>query len=524
MQSPFKNILYTNTAPSDSQCQTIRDFLVAPREEIAALTDEIVTTQALLDALTQRRAAVEEFVSAHLALVSPIRRLPADVMQEIFAACLPSDRNSVIDEQDAPLLLCHTCRSWRILALSTPRLWASLHIVLPLEDDLPSMNEAVNGWVSRSGILPLSISIAAPGYGSSSYHPSTLFHTLMALSPRWRHISFNLPFYDSFGPLASISPADVPVLQTLVLKGFNWASSTFYSGTPSIHLGFIGTASLRSVSIPAGAPDSTLTPFRWEHLRRLCFQPSNASVSADKALTILHKCPLLEMLSLHLTGRDSPPAPATLCHMEYLRDLHVFEGVAQTSNIFQHIVAPNLAHLEYSGRGPDLPFTAMLPSSRSLEGLSLTARVQTNSLLHTLALIPNLRRLLIQLEPVGEFDSLFISLLNRPIPEAGGILCPNLECIHLNLFHVMSDQALLDFIRTRADSSLGTAPRLSRVRVVFQREQEIDIIPPLQRFIDEGLEVSLQYRKPQRVRRPYSPSDALERHDQDWFLSPDFWS
>ncbi|KAJ7724943.1 hypothetical protein DFH07DRAFT_854467 [Mycena maculata] len=519
MNSPYEDILHTNTVPSDAECQKIRDLLVGPRAEIAALTDEIVATQAWLDELSRKRAVLTEFVDAHLKLVSPIRRLPADVMQEIFVACLPSGQNSVMSEQDAPLLLCHICRAWRSLALSTPLLWASFHIVLPSMDEMPSMNETVNEWLCRSGILPLSISVAAPRH--YEYDLSTFLQTLIGFSPRWNHIRFNLRTYNFFSPLALLSPADVPILQTLVLKGFNWTSDT--PGTPNNHLGFMGTSSLRSLQIPTGPLTSTLLS-HWGNLRRLSFRNSTAVVSADEALTILRKCPLLEMLSLHLTGGNVPPV--TPCHMEYLRDLNVVaHSTMPTSNIFQHIIAPNLAHLEYrsSIAGSDLPFTAMLSSSRSLEGLSLKSRVPTTSLVHTLALIPNLRRLLLN-EPVlpsGEYDPLFMSLLNRPAPEAGGVLCPNLERIDLMLSCV-ADQALLEFIQTRVDPSFGTAPRLSKVRVSFQREQEIDIIPPLRGLIDEGLEVSLKYLELRG--RQYSPSDALERHDQDWFPSPDFWS
>ncbi|KAJ7724941.1 hypothetical protein DFH07DRAFT_261788 [Mycena maculata] len=523
MESPFKDILYTNIAPSDSQCQTIRGFLVAPREEISALTDEIVSTQALLEALTQRRAALEELVSAHLALVSPIRRLPADVIQEIFVACLPSGQNSVMSEQDAPLLLCHICRAWRSLAFCMPRLWAALHVAVPSKDDMPAMNEAVNGWLSRSGILPLSISVGAPR--RFEYDVSTLLQTLISFSPRWKHIRFMFPIYDSFSPLASLSPADVPILKTLALKGFHWNASTPDPGTLSNHLGFIGTASLRSVSIPAGAPDSTLIPFRWEHLRQLSFRGGAAFIAADVALTILQKCPLLEMLSFSLRAGNVSPAPATLCHMEYLRDLYVFERVPQTSDFFAHIIAPNLAHLEYASLGSDLPFTPMLSSSRFLDGLCLKgSRVPVTSLLDTLALIPTIRRLLLRNEPVilpaRTQDPLFISLLNRGTPEAAGILCPNLERIELVNFHAMSDKTLLEFVQAR--------PRLSNVRVRFHRVREIDIIPPLQPVIDEGLEVSLHYQdRARRLRmRVYSPSEALERHDADWMPSPpsDFWS
>ncbi|KAJ7796751.1 hypothetical protein B0H14DRAFT_2390361, partial [Mycena olivaceomarginata] len=60
----------------------------------------------------------------------PARRPPDDMVAEIFTASLPYDRNATISGTEAPLLFCHICRVWRHLALSTPCLWAFLHIVL----------------------------------------------------------------------------------------------------------------------------------------------------------------------------------------------------------------------------------------------------------------------------------------------------------------------------------------------------------------------------------------------------------
>ncbi|KAJ7615851.1 hypothetical protein FB45DRAFT_683547, partial [Roridomyces roridus] len=88
-----------------------------------------------------------------------------DVVREIFVACLPSKENATLRASDAPILLCHITRYWRDMALSTPRLWASLHIFSPpLINDgtvsmLQRMDEAANAWLSRSGCLPLSISL-----------------------------------------------------------------------------------------------------------------------------------------------------------------------------------------------------------------------------------------------------------------------------------------------------------------------------------------------------------------------------
>ncbi|KAJ7646476.1 hypothetical protein FB45DRAFT_712843, partial [Roridomyces roridus] len=48
-------------------------------------------------------------VDSHTALVSYPRRLPVDIVREIFVACLPAHRNAVMSAQEAPLLLSRIC-------------------------------------------------------------------------------------------------------------------------------------------------------------------------------------------------------------------------------------------------------------------------------------------------------------------------------------------------------------------------------------------------------------------------------
>ncbi|KAJ7840391.1 hypothetical protein B0H14DRAFT_2241542, partial [Mycena olivaceomarginata] len=77
---------------------------------------------------------------------SPARTLPDDVVREIFLASLPSENPTLCGLQ-APLLLCHISHQWRMLALSTPRLWTSIHIVAP--------------WISRASHVA----------GNAKFHP-----------------------------------------------------------------------------------------------------------------------------------------------------------------------------------------------------------------------------------------------------------------------------------------------------------------------------------------------------------------
>ncbi|KAJ7446961.1 hypothetical protein FB451DRAFT_989971, partial [Mycena latifolia] len=82
MHSQFENVLHTNLAPSDTECQTIRDLVQIWRQD----HDHIIADIARLQS---KREELQRFIDAHLALVSPARRLPDDIIRGIFMQTLP---------------------------------------------------------------------------------------------------------------------------------------------------------------------------------------------------------------------------------------------------------------------------------------------------------------------------------------------------------------------------------------------------------------------------------------------------
>ncbi|KAJ7634616.1 hypothetical protein FB45DRAFT_470590 [Roridomyces roridus] len=129
MDSPFTSKLGTNYCPTAEDAVEIQAFLAQPLRQMECLDRKIAELQHALNKLLEEREGLGSIVQSHEALLSPIRRMPADMMQEIFLACLPTHRNCVMDAREAPLLLGRICSAWRALSLATPRLWASLHIV-----------------------------------------------------------------------------------------------------------------------------------------------------------------------------------------------------------------------------------------------------------------------------------------------------------------------------------------------------------------------------------------------------------
>ncbi|KAJ7234177.1 hypothetical protein B0H12DRAFT_163021 [Mycena haematopus] len=290
MDSPFEKILHTNTVPSDADCQRIRELLVEPLKNAAELTAQIECLQSQINQLTEKRDRLNTFIDPHLALISPARRLPAEIVAEIFVACLPSDRNAIISGIEAPLLLCHVCRQWRNIALTTPRLWASLHIVAPGEKKCLQIREAVDIWLSRSGVLPLSISLVHSAKVGFDFR--VVLEVLLSYASRWNRIRIRLPAYHHFRPLSILSPADVPILESAVIDGFGGTDPDWS------FIAFLGVTSLRSVTFRR-ALKYPQVPVPWDQLRHLCVdQGSHWLLTAAEALGLLRRCPNLETCTL----------------------------------------------------------------------------------------------------------------------------------------------------------------------------------------------------------------------------------
>ncbi len=66
-------------------------FLAGPISELADLRDEINRTKARYHKLVERHAELANEISRHQAFMAPVRRLPVDVIREIFINCLPDD-------------------------------------------------------------------------------------------------------------------------------------------------------------------------------------------------------------------------------------------------------------------------------------------------------------------------------------------------------------------------------------------------------------------------------------------------
>ncbi|KAJ3535960.1 hypothetical protein NMY22_g6248 [Coprinellus aureogranulatus] len=200
--SPFAACFKSNQALPPRDLANLKSILKSQVADLSALDKEIEELQQLLDLRRADQQRLQDGVQAHMSLVSPIRRLPAEILQQIFLLCRAAHRMPVIRKEEAPLLLTSVCRGWRDLALGTPELWDSIHIPIryDFDQECPKFYfHIAERWLDRAKQAPLSISLYADCYGKATAEGAgegpleTLLRRLVLnRAPRIRHLQLEI--------------------------------------------------------------------------------------------------------------------------------------------------------------------------------------------------------------------------------------------------------------------------------------------------------------------------------------------
>ncbi|KAJ7181047.1 hypothetical protein C8R46DRAFT_941031 [Mycena filopes] len=548
MASPFASKLGTNYCPVDDEVLQIRALLEAPLSRLKQLDDEIAGLQKAIDDLAEERERIRSFVDPHKDLISPFRRLPLDVIQEIFVACLPTHRNCVMSALEAPVILGRICSAWRSISLGTPRLWARLHIVEPsrspgtwssdaaLEEKLAQRLETTKIWLERSGQCQLSISFQGaqvqedppqPGVAAPLAKRHLFIDVIVSVAPRWENITLRAPS-SVLEALSSLTEHDVPIL-----RRFEMSTSSGSPNGPST-FALLGAPRLKDFTFPAGAARNLRElPVRWGNLTYLCAGGfGDGSFSSLGVFELLAECSQLRECRLHLSqshGLSSPPdgSASSRIQLPFLHSFHISSfglPVDDIRNIFRRLSLPKLRHLEIHGQ-LDMDLTlqnfpgvgillAFLGVSCCFESLSMDTQHFSSPALVELfrGLPPTTTSLRIAdrlhfwsyMEESGILDDAALAVLT-PTPENPGS-CPALQELIITRCKAPSDAALLKFLKARM---AVPANPLRKVKIKFHRERQFDIFPDIQQFLEDGrIEVSTIY-SPHKTTGAFSPWQGL---------------
>ncbi|KAJ6465785.1 hypothetical protein C8R45DRAFT_1022386 [Mycena sanguinolenta] len=444
---------------------------------------------------------------------------------------MPTHRNCVMSATEAPILLGHICSEWRTISLSTPILWASLHIVEPprpgslhigrnaaFNDKVAQRLKITEMWLGRSGECPLSISLQ--GAMENRFQPTAtadFMQVLIPFAPRWQHIHFTIPPSLIFGFVWNIH-IDMPWLRSVT---FHCGGMLRRERTTRGIFKMLERARPSSLSIPCGLFATVgRCALEWNQLTTLTIggpEVSEIECTSEMILPVISKCSELRSCKLLLcdpssgtSGQEHPIAELPFLHSLIIRCSGSSSVNPIVSILLKHLSLPQLrkfALLAFRGQDANCPtLIDFLARSIRLEHFDITDNTFLTPPLHDIlrSLPTTLHRLRIRgISPSqnpsqrraddAALEILATSALRHLIIEQGGDI---------------TDAAILQFVTARM--LIPGPSTLQYVEIRFHRDMTVDIMPGLQPFLETGLDVSLKYPATPPLRS--SPWEGLNDH------------
>ncbi|KAJ7175104.1 hypothetical protein C8R43DRAFT_1057757 [Mycena crocata] len=364
----------TNYVPSDDDRRRIQELRAQFLPKLSRIFAEIDVHEGQLLELHFRSDTIQEILDPYLALVSPMRSIPAEILQEIFTHCLRSKNHPIMHTSEAPLLLGRVCSTWRTISLSTPSLWSSVHVVIPPPQgvcltesspitDSPNVSaryEGLRTWFQRSGDCPLSISLFAPDSFDFPKFTQAFVDLIISYHRRCKVLKLvQLPF-EYINPLLRLGGGfEMLELLDVVCPGpdLDNAEDVQFPRVPP---------SLRGLSLNLDHANVIIAGCPWEQITTLCLQCNSGTffgLDPTQLLALLGQCSKLERCRLAFPLDDVgwaafPPVPwtsiPTQTSLSHLRTLSLQTDLPKNSRfaaerLLDRLILPALQQLEVSG-------------------------------------------------------------------------------------------------------------------------------------------------------------------------------
>ncbi|KDR69266.1 hypothetical protein GALMADRAFT_145658 [Galerina marginata CBS 339.88] len=196
--SPVPHLLRSNIPPNEQEVSLICDAISMAKIEQECLDEKLKTNapgrQRNRGSTMYKFKQVSAFFLDHKALLSPIRRIPPEILQEIFINTLPTPNEYAtrLYMDDLPWALCQVSSTWRRTALGTSTLWRRVPTI-DLDREYTKKRrylDFLRELLSRSRDFPLDIHLHAFRFAGVT-HPA--IDVLMPHSTRWQKATLDIP-------------------------------------------------------------------------------------------------------------------------------------------------------------------------------------------------------------------------------------------------------------------------------------------------------------------------------------------
>ncbi|KAK1228281.1 hypothetical protein PQX77_008680 [Marasmius sp. AFHP31] len=350
IQSPYRGFI------TKSDRQIISHHILDTEQELKAfdtrlkkLNTEINRLRGAVILVETRREMVDKKLANYRSLLSPIHRMPPEIMTEIFKLCcsyssLGTYRLCSPSYLPPPMMLSSVCGRWRELALNTPALWASLFIYETLSSPDTRVYSGAKLFMDRSKSAPLTINAEYEGPPS---HGRDFFEPLIQNSRRWACLDLSIEASNLEARMFHSLRDQVPLLKHLGLR----ASSPIPPPTVG-QTALLATSELAAFELAPSLQSLTLaghlvTPrlvLPWRQIKTLELD----STVIDALLPILRQCCTVEQITLRWINGSSLHTGSYVL-LPSAGEISINVSIAYVdalSSILEHLTLPGLKSMK----------------------------------------------------------------------------------------------------------------------------------------------------------------------------------
>ncbi|KAJ6455570.1 hypothetical protein C8R47DRAFT_209169 [Mycena vitilis] len=419
---------------SDEACMHALDA------QMHALLEQIQELYVSRTTLAHKKEKVADHARLARAAISSVRRVPAELICEIFV--LAVSPRIAAHKSAPPWWLGHICRSWRQAALSYSLFWSSLSVpsaLSPITDHL----SRIEAQLIRAAHAPLYISWRDV---QNKVDPA-LLHLVLPHCSRWRSLCFDVyPKYER-RLLNWLQPVNGQLknLQKLeVIGGTNTSIPDVFSNAPNLQQVVLADESFLY------SPSTLVVP--WVQITHY-----QGTYKEERQLEILRNAPnLLEcsigFINFHNSGPDSNQI------LPHLRRLCI-----EDDKLLRHLTAPMLEALTVVWFSPgSLSFVQR--SSCTLKKLALMRCTIDSELTDLLQNIPSLTHLLLSIDEEesdedADQEAQIVLFSEMSIPAAVP-LCPKLTTLVYGYVDCTPWDPFFAMVKTRLERDSAFSLRL----------------------------------------------------------------
>ena len=446
-RSPLQHLLESNATPSDSEVITIRTLITNAEASIEKLHRRFPTRYR-----ASQVSKLLKTIEAHRALLSPVRYLPSEILQEVFLYYVDKQDPNDATIRTMPWRLGHITHRWREVALSLPSLWDDIPKIYLFETGLEqSFVQALICLLRRTGTSrTLKLNIGQyQGFGSlrMGYEsPTSIIEKIMLHSERIEQLCIE------------VNSTTMPLLQGFKgrLPNLRILRVLYYVPAPNLNIDVFETApALRQVSLGGLChnssvnvllPWSQITHFEDERIRRV----GRLVLLSSSSLCSLTSLDIYRPLCLYRVDKSplSPYRPTTLPNLRTLSVVIYDRDYKDVDLFLESLTVPAVEVMKIRHMRPLIPpLLSMFSGSRGpsrLQKLAFrTIPLQAGELSALLKLTPHLVELDIDVPPAAD-------LLRLTYSEGEVMLVPMLQALYMRIPHVLATAAQIEYLDTIA--------------------------------------------------------------------------